>query len=109
MIMNNSLIFVNELVAAINVFLFTACPFSGCSGGIQPLRIEQGMERAAQYVESEVVKSISTGQEVRRTKTGRLVGLNPSTLPDPRKIRAFRARKAGNPWREGITHRRLAG
>jgi phage gpG-like protein len=38
----------------------------------------RNMERAAMFVESAVIRSISVGQSVRRTKGGHVVGLNPS-------------------------------
>jgi phage gpG-like protein len=61
------------------------------------LELQKRMERAAILVEATAVKKVSTGQGVRRTKGGHLVGLNPSTPGQPPHV-------LSGQLRQSITH-----
>lgn len=45
--------------------------------------VMRNLERAAMFVEGIVIKSISTGQPIRRLRSGHVIGLNPSRPGSP--------------------------
>ena len=57
-------------------------PNAGFGGDLER-RLQRGMTRAVLFVEAEVIRSISIGQAVKRSKGGRLRGLNPSRPGEP--------------------------
>lgn len=57
-------------------------------------QLERGMTLAMLAVQATAVKKLSTGQAVRRSKSGRLVGLGPSTPPDPPHVLTGRLRQS---------------
>src|ERR1041385_5582267 len=78
-------------------------------GGNLQRRLQRGMERALMFVEGEVIRSISIGQAVKRSKGGRLRGLNPSAPGEPPHVLYGRLRQsirhALSVTAEGITGR----
>ena len=56
--------------------------------------IERRMEKVAMLIESTAVKKISRGQPVRRTASGRLVGLDPSKPGEPPKVVTARLKQS---------------
>lgn len=63
--------------------------------------LRRNMERAALFVVGVVIRSISTGQPVKRTRGGWLKGLNPSQPGQPPHVLMGRLRQS-------ITHRVIA-
>lgn len=57
-------------------------------------QLERGMTRSMLTVHATAVKKLSIGQAVTRTKSGRLVGLGPSTPPDPPHVLTGRLRQS---------------
>jgi hypothetical protein len=57
-------------------------------------QLERGMTLGMLAVHATVVKKLSIGQPVTRTKSGRLVGLGPSTPPDPPHVLTGRLRQS---------------
>jgi hypothetical protein len=56
--------------------------------------MERRMERALLIVESTVIRKLSIGQPVRRTASGRLIGLDPSRPGEPPKVLYGRLRQS---------------
>jgi hypothetical protein len=54
--------------------------------------LERGMHRAMVLVRDDTVRRLSTGQPVRRTASGRLVGLDPSAEGEPPHVLTGRLR-----------------
>jgi hypothetical protein len=65
------------------------------------LVLQRNMERAALFIVGAVVRSISTGQPVRRTRGGWIRGLNPSRPGQPPHVLLGKLRQS-------ITHRVVA-
>jgi hypothetical protein len=57
-------------------------------------QLERGMTLAMFAVQATAVKKLSVGQPVTRTASGRLVGLGPSTPPDPPHVLTGRLRQS---------------
>lgn len=58
------------------------------------LQLERGMTLGMLAVHAATVKKLSIGQPVSRTKSGRLVGLNPSVPPNPPHVLTGRLRQS---------------
>ncbi len=57
-------------------------------------QLERGMTLGMLAVHATAVKKLSIGQSVERTKSGRLVGLNPSVPPNPPHVLTGRLRQS---------------
>lgn len=57
-------------------------------------QLERGMTLAMFAVEATAIKKLSIGQPIRRSKSGRIVGLNPSVPPNPPHVLTGRLRQS---------------